>query len=100
MEQIPTEVMEKIIIMTNGLWPLSLSSHIALNKQLNEFGQQCYRLASPCALCEWKEKEIAELKEQYGIMKGRTERAIQGLELSEKQLAELQEAYNKLIGSD
>ena len=49
---------------------------------------------------EYKElqSELDELKEQYGIMDGRRERAIKSLEESEKQFEQLQEAYNKLIG--
>ena len=61
MEQIPTEVIEKIAEtfqlhkwMDNVMWNENQRQRTAA-----EYG---YRLASPCALCEGKEKEIAELK--------------------------------------
>ena len=61
MEQIPKEVMEKI--EAEGMKWFNVPNPIfkELFRQGGEYG---YRLASPCALCEGKEKEIAELKKQ------------------------------------
>ena len=62
MEQIPTEVMEKIRIAVEDFYGSEQSGEY---KSTYEKGCECgYRLASPCALCEGKEKEIAELKRQ------------------------------------
>lgn len=60
---------------------------IAMNERL--FQKQASTIAS-------LEAENKELKEQYGVMDGRRERAIKSLEESEKQFEQLQEAYNKL----
>jgi hypothetical protein len=69
MEQIPTEVTEKIKLR----FPVELAWNVmdtsSIQRKAAEYG---YRLASPCALCEGKEKEIAELKKEvdknYGFI--------------------------------
>ncbi len=68
MEQIPTEVMEKIeelyIPVKSSDYKTVEDYEIACSarQELRFAAQYGYRLASPCALCEGKEKEIAELK--------------------------------------
>jgi len=65
MEQIPTEVIEKIIAeakkhqLGQYVWQEDKRKSFALGASYG------YQLASPCALCEGKEKEIAELKEEF-----------------------------------
>ena len=77
MEQIPTEVMEKI----DKLYPVDKSADWVGGKFVPTWNNERikriregiiigYRLASPCALCEGKEKEIAELKAEKERLKG------------------------------
>jgi len=73
MEQIPKEVMEKI----EKEFPILESASNAdkdymavmspndTNWNRREGAIFGYRLASPCALCEGKEKEIAELRQEF-----------------------------------
>jgi len=63
MEQIPTEVIEKIIAeakkhqLGQYVWQEDKRKSFALGASYG------YQLASPCALCEGKEKEIVQIQE-------------------------------------
>jgi predicted RNase H-like nuclease (RuvC/YqgF family) len=106
MEQIPTEVMEKIenkFPVETG-WNIMDTSSISRHAAI--FG---YRLASPCALCEGKEKEIAELnqgiknaidvKDEYKDMYYNAAKIIEELKAENERLRDgIEEIQHHLLG--
>ncbi len=104
MEQIPTEVMEKIMNESKKRYD---NNNIDDLQDFENGAAYGYCLASPCALCEGKEKEIAELRQTILIefSKGiefaskQYESKISELEAEKKDLIAYTEYVNRVVNT-